>query len=187
GFYDHIANLCKEHKVVLIADEIQCGYGRSGKFFAFQHYNIKPDIITVAKGMGNGFPMAGVLIHESIKASYGMLGTTFGGNHLACAAGLAVLEVIEKEGLIENSARLFEYFKTKAASIPQIKKIKGMGLMLGLEFDFEVSELRKKLIYDQHIFTGGANNKQLLRILPALNITKENVDHFFDALKKELK
>ncbi|HLT50917.1 MAG TPA: aminotransferase class III-fold pyridoxal phosphate-dependent enzyme, partial [Arenibacter sp.] len=119
GFYDHIAKLCKEHKVVLIADEIQCGYGRSGKFFAFQHYNIQPDIITVAKGMGNGFPIAGVLIHESIKASYGMLGTTFGGNHLACAAGLAVLEVIEKENLIANSANLFEYFKKKVADIPQ--------------------------------------------------------------------
>ncbi len=185
-FYDHIVSLCKTHQVVLIADEIQCGYGRSGKFFAFQHYNIQPDIITVAKGMGNGFPIAGVLIHNSIKASYGMLGTTFGGNHLACAAGLAVLEVIEEEDLIANSAQLFEYFKKKAASIPQIKKVKGMGLMLGLEFDFEVSELRKKLIYNQHIFTGGANNKQLLRILPALNITKENVDQFFDALKKEL-
>src|SRR5690606_300651 len=129
GFYDHIANLCKAHKVVLIADEIQCGYGRSGKFFAFQHYHIQPDIITVAKGMGNGFPIAGVLIHEDIKASYGMLGTTFGGNHLACAAGLAVLEVIEKENLIANSAHLFEYIKKKAASIPQIKKVKGMGLM----------------------------------------------------------
>src|SRR5690606_8212633 len=186
GFYDHIAKLCKEHKVVLIADEIQCGYGRSGKFFAFQHYNIQPDIITVAKGMGNGFPIAGVLIHESIKASYGMLGTTFGGNHLACAAGLAVLEVIEKENLIANSANLFEYFKKKVADIPQIKKVKGMGLMLGLEFDYEVGDLRKRLIYNQHIFTGGANNKHLLRVLPALNTTKENLDQFFDALKKEL-
>lgn len=185
-FYNHIASLCKKHGVVLIADEIQCGYGRSGKFFAFQHYNIQPDIITVAKGMGNGFPIAGVLIHESIKASYGMLGTTFGGNHLACAAGLAVLEVIEGENLITNSANLFQYFKEKAASIPQVKKVKGMGLMLGLEFDFEVGELRKRLIHNQHIFTGGANNKQLLRILPALNVTEENLDHFFDALKKEL-
>lgn len=185
-FFGHIARLCKEHGTILIADEIQCGYGRSGKFFAFQHYNVRPDIITVAKGMGNGFPMAGVLIHESIKASHGMLGTTFGGNHLACAAGLAVLEVIEKEGLVAHSAQLFEYVKEKSASIPQIKKVKGMGLMLGLEFDFEVGELRKKLIYDQHIFTGGANNKNLLRILPALNITKKDLDHFFDALKKEL-
>jgi len=185
-FYQNIAALCKENGALLIADEVQCGYGRSGKFFAFQHYGIKPDIITVAKGMGNGFPIGGVLIHESIKASYGMLGTTFGGNHLACAAGLAVLEVIEKENLIENAAALFEYFKAKAAAIPQVKRVKGMGLMLGLEFDFEVAELRKKLIYNQHMFTGGASDKHVLRVLPALNITKENLDQFFDALKKEL-
>ncbi|PXX31640.1 aspartate aminotransferase family protein [Arenibacter sp. ARW7G5Y1] len=185
-FYQNIAALCKENGALLIADEVQCGYGRSGKFFAFQHYGIKPDIITVAKGMGNGFPIGGVLIHESIKASYGMLGTTFGGNHLACAAGLAVLEVIENENLIENAADLFEYFKEKAASIPQVKRVKGMGLMLGLEFDFEVAELRKKLIHNQHMFTGGASDKHVLRVLPALNITKENLDQFFDALKKEL-
>jgi acetylornithine aminotransferase len=185
-FYQSIAALCKENGVMLIADEVQCGYGRSGKFFAFQHYGIKPDIITVAKGMGNGFPIGGVLIHESIKASYGMLGTTFGGNHLACAAGLAVLEVIEKENLIENAAALFEYFKAKAAAIPQVKRVKGMGLMLGLEFDFEVAELRKKLIHNQFMFTGGASDKHVLRVLPALNITKENLDQFFDALKKEL-
>tara|TARA_R110000796_G_scaffold18693_2_gene56567 strand:- start:4246 stop:5373 length:1128 start_codon:yes stop_codon:yes gene_type:complete len=185
-FYQNIASLSKENGVLLIADEVQCGYGRSGKFFAFQHYGIKPDIITVAKGMGNGFPIGGVLIHESIKASYGMLGTTFGGNHLACAAGLAVLEVIEKENLIENAANLFEYFKEKAAAIPQVKRVKGMGLMLGLEFDFEVAELRKKLIHNQHMFTGGASDKHVLRVLPALNITKRNLDQFFDALKKEL-
>ena len=185
-FYQNIASLSKENGALLIADEVQCGYGRSGKFFAFQHYGIKPDIITVAKGMGNGFPIGGVLIHESIKASYGMLGTTFGGNHLACAAGLAILEVIEKENLIENAANLFEYFKEKAAAIPQVKRVKGMGLMLGLEFDFEVAELRKKLIHNQHMFTGGASDKHVLRVLPALNITKENLDQFFDALKKEL-
>ncbi|MCK0188868.1 aspartate aminotransferase family protein [Arenibacter sp. F20364] len=185
-FYENIAALCKENGALLIADEVQCGYGRSGKFFAFQHYGIKPDIITVAKGMGNGFPIGGVLIHENIKASYGMLGTTFGGNHLACAAGLAVLEVIEKENLIENAANLFEYFKEKAASIAQVKRVKGMGLMLGLEFDFEVAELRKKLIHNQYMFTGGASDKHVLRVLPALNITKENLDQFFDALKKEL-
>lgn len=185
-FYQNIAELCKENGALLIADEVQCGYGRSGKFFAFQHFGIKPDIITVAKGMGNGFPIGGVLIHESIKASYGMLGTTFGGNHLACAAGLAVLEVIEKENLLENAANLFEYFKEKAASIPQVKRVKGMGLMLGLEFDFEVAELRKKLIHNQFMFTGGASDKHVLRVLPALNITKENLDQFFDALKKEL-
>lgn len=187
AFYQSIAKLCKENGVVLIADEVQSGYGRSGKFFGFQHHNIAPDIISIAKGMGNGFPVGGILLHDSIEAKYGMLGTTFGGNHLACAASLAVLEVIEKDNLIENAAKLGEYFIKKAAEIPQIKKIKGRGLMLGLEFDFEVSELRKKLIYNQHMFTGGANNKNLLRILPALNITEKEIDLFFDALKKELK
>ncbi|WP_282143533.1 aspartate aminotransferase family protein [Cellulophaga baltica] len=186
-FYQKITESCKKHHVILIADEVQSGFGRSGKFFGFQHHDIQPDIISIAKGMGNGFPVGGVLIHESIEAKYGMLGTTFGGNHLACAASLAVLEVIEKEDLIANAAKIGVYFKERAAEIPQVKKIKGRGLMLGLEFDFEVSELRKKLIYDQHIFTGGASNKKLLRILPALNISEKEIDIFFDALKKELK
>ncbi len=182
-FYQQIAKLCKENEVILIADEIQCGFGRSGKFFAFQHHGIQPDIITIAKGMGNGFPVGGVLIHDSIKASYGQLGTTFGGNHLACAATLAVLEVIEKEGLIENAKELGDYFLEKAQEIPQVKQTKGKGLMLGLEFDFEVAELRKKLIYEEHLFTGGASNKKVLRILPALNITKADMDIFFNKLK----
>ncbi len=185
-FYQGLAKLCKENQVILIADEVQSGFGRTGMFFGFQHHNIQPDIITIAKGMGNGFPVAGVLIHRSIKPTYGMLGTTFGGNHLACAATLAVLEVIEKENLIKNAAELGVYFKKKAALLPQVKRVKGRGLMVGLEFDFEVSELRKKLIYRQHIFTGGAKDKYVLRILPALNITKEYLDLFFDALQKEL-
>lgn len=185
-FYQFITEKCKENGVVLIADEVQSGFGRSGKFFAFQHHGIQPDIITIAKGMGNGFPVGGVLIQKNIKASYGLLGTTFGGNHLACVATLAVLEVLDKEGLIENTDSLEGYFKEKAKEIPQIKKIKGRGLMLGLEFDFEVADLRKKLIYNQHVFTGGAKNKQLLRFLPALNITKIHIDLFFEALKKEL-
>jgi acetylornithine aminotransferase len=185
-FYQNIAKLCKENDVILIADEVQCGYGRSGKFFAFQHYNIQPDIITIAKGMGNGFPVGGVLIHEDIKASHGLLGTTFGGNHLACVASLAVLEVIEDEKLIENAEILEGYFRAQAVKIPQVKRIKGKGLMLGLEFDFEVAELRKKLIYEQHLFTGGAKDKYVLRILPALNITKKHLDQFFDALNLEL-
>ena len=186
-FYQEIAKLCKEHHVLLIADEVQSGYGRSGKFFAFQHHDIHPDIITIAKGMGNGFPIGGVLIHDSIKASYGLLGTTFGGNHLACAAALAVLEVIEQEFLIENTNKLYEYFISKAAKIPEVKRVKGRGLMIGLEFDFDVSELRKKLIYNQHLFTGGAKDKNVLRILPALNITKKHIDLFFEALQTELK
>ncbi|WP_228236249.1 aspartate aminotransferase family protein [Allomuricauda sp. M10] len=187
AFYQFIAEKCKENHVVLIADEVQSGYGRSGKFFGFQHHGIQPDIISIAKGMGNGFPVGGVLIHESFKPSYGLLGTTFGGNHLACAASLAVLEVLESENLIENASELGVYFREKAAEVPEIIKVKGRGLMIGLEFDFEVAELRKKLIYDHHMFTGSANNKKLLRFLPALNITKAHIDLFFDALKKALK
>ncbi|MFT6795189.1 MAG: acetylornithine/N-succinyldiaminopimelate aminotransferase [Maribacter sp.] len=185
-FYQEIAEHCKQNGVVLIADEVQSGFGRSGKFFGFQHHNVKPDIISIAKGMGNGFPVGGILIHESIKASYGLLGTTFGGNHLACVATMAVLEVLEKENLLENTTQLGLYFSENAAKIPQVKRVKGRGLMLGLEFDFEVAELRKKLIYDQHLFTGGAKDKHVLRILPALNITKEHIDIFFNALKKTL-
>jgi acetylornithine aminotransferase len=182
-FFKKVEELCKNHNAVLIADEVQSGFGRSGKFFAFQHHEIKPDIITIAKGMGNGFPIGGVLIHENIEASYGQLGTTFGGNHLACAASLAVLDVIQKEGLVENAKVLGEYFLEKAQEIPQLKRTKGKGLMLGLEFDFEVAELRKKLIYEQHLFTGGANDKRVLRILPALTITKKDMDLFFENLK----
>ena len=202
-FYLEIAKLCKENNVILIADEVQSGFGRSGRFFGFQHHisamhngqgsdtgrsrSVQPDIISIAKGMGNGFPVGGILIHESIKASYGLLGTTFGGNHLACVATMAVLEVLENENLIENAAQLEVYFKIKAAEIPQVKRVKGRGLMLGLEFDFEVAELRKKLIYDQHVFTGGAKDKHVLRILPPLNISKEDIDIFFKALKAALK
>ena len=185
-FYREIAALCKNYGVVLIADEVQSGFGRSGSFFAFQHHDIEPDIITIAKGMGNGFPVGGVLIHKSIEASYGMLGTTFGGNHLACTAVLAVLEVLEKEKLIENAEKLGKYFKEKAKEIPQVKEIKGRGLMLGLKFDFEVADLRKRLIHNQHLFTGGAKDKQVLRILPALTINEKDLDLFFEALKNEL-
>ena len=185
-FYRSIARLCKENQVVLIADEVQSGFGRTGKFFGFQHHEIQPDIISIAKGMGNGFPVGGVLIHKSFRARHGMLGTTFGGNHLACVATLAVLEILEQENLIENAKMLGNYFKEKAAEIPHVKRIKGRGLMLGLEFDFEVADLRKRLIYNQHLFTGGAKDKQVLRILPALNITRDHLDVFFKALKKEL-
>jgi len=182
-FFQKVAALCKENGVLLIADEVQSGFGRSGKFFAFQHHDIQPDIISIAKGMGNGFPVGGILIHETIKAKYGMLGTTFGGNHLACVAATAVLEVMEKENLIANAAELGEYFHEKAMEIPQVKRVKGRGLMLGLEFDYEVAELRKKLIHEHHLFTGGAKDKTVLRVLPALNITKQDLDVFFKALK----
>ncbi|ALJ04976.1 acetylornithine aminotransferase [Pseudalgibacter alginicilyticus] len=185
-FFEQVDQLCKVNNTFFIADEVQSGYGRSGKFFAFQYYNVAPDIISIAKGMGNGFPIGGVLIHPSIEAKHGMLGTTFGGNHLACAAGLAVLNTIEEDKLLENVHTISEYFISKAKTIPQIKNIKGRGLMIGLEFDFEVGELRKKLIYENHIFTGGASNKKLIRILPPLTIKKQHVDQFFEALKKAL-
>ena len=186
-FFQAVSKACESNNVVLILDEIQSGYGRSGKFFAHQHHDIKPDIITLAKGMGNGFPIGGILISPKFTASYGLLGTTFGGNHLASAAALSVLDIIERENLIENVNAVSAYFKEQAAQIPEVKNIKGRGLMLGLEFDFDVAELRKKLIYDEHIFTGNASQKNLLRILPPLSITKADVDVFFTGLKNALK
>ena len=182
AFYEGIDRLCKKYNTCFIADEVQSGYGRTGDFFAFQKYSVTPDIISIAKGMGNGFPIGGILIHPNIKASYGLLGTTFGGNHLACVAGLSVLNVIEQKNLMENVRFISEYFIRIANTIPQIKNIKGRGLMLGLEFDFPISELRKKLIYDYQIFTGSAKNPNLLRILPPLTIGKAHVNQFFEAL-----
>jgi acetylornithine aminotransferase len=185
-FFKAVEKACTDNDVVLILDEIQSGYGRSGKFFAHQYHDIQPDIISLAKGMGNGFPIGGILISPKFKASFGLLGTTFGGNHLACAAATSVLEIIEKENLIANVNEQNAYFREQATQIPQVKNIKGRGLMLGLEFDFDVTELRKKLIYDQLIFTGNASQKNLLRILPPLSITKEDIDRFFAGLKNAL-
>jgi len=185
-FFKKVKKVCKKKKVLLILDEIQSGYGRSGAFFAFQHHKIKPDIITTAKGMANGFPIGGVLISKKIKAKYGMLGTTFGGNHLACAAAISVLDILEEENLIANVNEVSKYFMEEIKQIPEVKKVKGKGLMLGVEFDFEVGELRKKLIIEKHIFTGGSNNKKLLRILPPLSITKAQISEFIQALKEVL-
>ncbi|AZJ36053.1 aspartate aminotransferase family protein [Tenacibaculum singaporense] len=185
-FYQGLENLCKQYNTLLIADEIQCGFGRTGDFFAFQKHGITPHIISMAKGMGNGFPVGGILIHPSIKASYGLLGTTFGGNHLACAASLAVTETIKKEQLMENALQIAAYFMEQAASILQITAVKGRGLMLGLEFDSPIADLRKNLIFKHHIFTGSAKNPNLLRVLPPLTIQKQHIDMFFEALKKEL-
>ena len=184
AFFQALEKTCKQYEVVLILDEVQSGYGRSGKFFAFQHHNINPDIITTAKGMGNGFPIGGVLISPKFTASYGLLGTTFGGSHLACAAGIAVLDVIENQKLIENVNEVSQYFFENINQVPEIKKVKGKGLMLGVEFDFDVSVLRKKMIIDKHIFTGSANNKNLLRILPPLTVNKNAIDTFIIALKE---
>ena len=179
--------LCNSYNTCLIADEVQAGFSRTGTFFAYQKYNIEPHIVTIAKGMGNGFPIGGILVHPSIEAKYGMLGTTFGGNHLACTASLAVLDVLKEEGLQKNAEELGKYFIDQAKNIPSVKKIKGRGLMLGLEFDFDVSDLRKELIYQQQIFTGGSSNKNLLRILPPLTLQKKHFDIFFKRLEKALK
>ena len=185
-FFKALELACAKHDVVLILDEVQSGYGRSGKFFAHQYHDIKPDIISIAKGMGNGFPIGGILISPRIKASFGLLGTTFGGSHLSCAAGIAVLEVIEKEKLQDNATQIYNHFFEVIKDMPYVKKIKGKGLMLGLEFDFDVSELRKKMILEKYVFTGNSSNKNLLRILPPLTIKKEAINHFVKVLKEAL-
>ena len=185
-FFQELEKLCNANDIILIVDEIQSGYGRSGQFFAHQHHGIKPDIITMAKGMGNGFPIGGLLISPKFTASFGLLGTTFGGNHLACASALAVLEIIEEQAVLENVKKQSDYFIQAVSQIPQVKKIKGKGLMLGLEFDFDVAELRKKLVYEQFIFTGNASQKNLLRILPPLLITETEIDKFVAGLKNAL-
>lgn len=186
-FYQGLENLCRKYSTCFIADEVQSGFGRTGDFFAFQKQNITPDIISMAKGMGNGFPVGGILIHPYIKPSYGLLGTTFGGNHLACVASSTVLGVIKEENLMQNVKDISAYFMDKAKGISKIKQVKGRGLMLGLEFDFPVAELRKKLIFNHYIFTGSAKNPNVLRILPPLTIQKKHIDVFFEALEKELK
>jgi len=185
-FFQALEKACKKHDVVLILDEVQSGYGRSGKFFAFQHHGINADIISVAKGMGNGFPVGAILISPKFEANFGLLGTTFGGSHLSCAAGIAVLDVIEKLDLQKNVNEVYEYFLEQIKQVPGIKQVKGKGLMLGVEFDFDVSALRKKLIIEKHIFTGSANNKNLLRILPPLTVKKSDIDTFIVALKESL-
>ena len=174
--------LCHKYNTCLIADEVQSGFSRSGKFFAFQHNNIQPHVITMAKGMGNGFPIGGILVHPDLKPKHGMLGTTFGGNHLACTASLAVLEIIKKNKLQQHAETMDAYFRAKAEKISGAK-IKGRGLMLGLEFNFEVGPLRKRLIYEKNIFTGGSSKKNVLRILPPLTVQKKHFDRFFDALE----
>lgn len=186
AFFKGLEDLCETFKVCLIADEVQSGYGRSGDFFAFQKFGIKPDIISMAKGMGNGFPVGGILIHPKIKASFGLLGTTFGGNHLACRAAISVLEVIEKQNLMQNTRKMSSYFKDKSKTVKGLKAFKGRGLMLGLEFDFPILELRKRLLYNQKIFTGSSKNPNLIRILPPLIVKEKHWDRFFEALQFEL-
>lgn len=182
-FLSEIKELCEKYEAVLILDEVQSGYGRSGCFFAHQEFGITPDIITTAKGMGNGFPVGGVLIHPKFEASNGLLGTTFGGNHLACVAAIAVLDVMKDENLIENAQKMGQYIENEIKDLPHIQAIRRKGLMIGIELDRDCSEVRKNLLYGHHIFTGNSNDKNVLRILPALNIGKEETDLFINALK----
>jgi len=184
-FLKELREACTATNTVLILDEIQSGYGRSGKFFAHQYAEIKPDIITVAKGIGNGFPIAGVLISPIFKPVYGMLGTTFGGNHLACAAALAVIDVIEKDHLTENAAQVGQYLLQQLKTFPQIKDVRGRGLMIGLEFDEPVKEIRNKLLYEEKVFTG-VSGTNVIRLLPPLCLSIEQADEFLQRFKKVL-
>ncbi|MCI7140174.1 aminotransferase class III-fold pyridoxal phosphate-dependent enzyme [Alistipes sp.] len=170
----------------LILDEIQSGYGRTGRFFAHQQAGIRPDLITTAKGMGNGFPIGGVLIAPHFEARQGMLGTTFGGNHLACAAAIAVLETIEREGLVENAARVGDHLLGELRHFDRLKEVRGRGLMIGVEIDGPGSELRRRLLFEKHIFTGGAG-ASTVRLLPALCLTRELADRFLEAFAETLK
>lgn len=177
-FLRDLREACTRHGVVLIVDEVQSGYGRTGKFFAHQHAGIRPDLITMAKGMGNGFPIGGVLISPQFTPVYGMLGTTFGGNHLACAAACAVLDVMRDEHLVDNAARVGQYLIDRLREIPQIKEVRGKGLIIGLEFDQPVKELRHKLLFEQHVFTG-ASGTNVIRLLPPLSLSQEQADCFY--------
>ena len=184
-FLMSVRESCDKHGAVLILDEIQSGYGRSGKFFAHQYTDVRPDMITVAKGIANGFPMGGVLISPKFEPIYGQLGTTFGGNHLACAAAIAVLEIFEKENLVENARKVGEYLKTELQKIPQIKEVRGEGLMIGMEFDYPVKELRTRLIKEEKVFTG-ATGTHVIRLLPPLVLTMEQAEDFINRFKRAL-
>ncbi|MBM6660913.1 aspartate aminotransferase family protein [Marseilla massiliensis] len=186
-FAQGLAEACKRHGAVLICDEIQCGYGRSGRFFAHQWLGIRPDLITVAKGIGNGFPMGAVLISPEFKPVYGQLGTTFGGNHLACTAALAVLDVMEEERLVDNARETGSYLmgqlKALQASCSHITDVRGRGLMVGIELDMPYKDVRNRLVYEEHVFTG-CSGTNTLRLLPPLCFTKAMADEFVARLKK---
>jgi len=186
-FAQSLEYFCHRHGAVLICDEIQCGYGRSGKFFAHQHLGIKPDLITVAKGIGNGFPMGGVLISPQFEAVKGQLGTTFGGNHLACSAALAVLDVFEQEQLVQNAAEVGEYLITQLRAIdsPKIREVRGRGLMIGIELEVPQAAVRRQLLFEQHVFTG-VSGDYTIRLLPPLSLSKAQADEFIQCFKKVL-
>ncbi len=184
-FMQQLRQITEQYNVVLILDEIQSGYGRSGKFFAHQYTGIKPDVITSAKGIANGYPFGAVLISPKFTATYGILGTTFGGNHLGCAAAIAVLDIIKEENLVENSAKVGEYLIEELKKFPQIKEVRGRGLMIGLEFEEPVKEIRTKLLFEQKVFTG-VSGTNVIRLLPPLCLTKELADEFLTRFKKVL-
>ncbi len=184
-FMKELRTICTETGTILILDEIQSGYGRSGKFFAHQYFGIKPDLITVAKGIGNGFPMGALLISPLFTAVHGMLGTTFGGNHLACAAGLAVLEIMEKEQLVENAANVGAYLIDELNKIDGIKEVRGLGLMIGIEFETPIKDIRRKLLFEKHIFTG-VSGMNVIRLLPPLTLTMEQAAYFIEKFKETL-
>jgi acetylornithine aminotransferase len=185
SFLKLIRSLCDTHNAVYIADSVQCGYGRSGKFFSHDYAEADADIYTMAKGMGNGFPVAGILIAPHIQPKHGMLGTTFGGNHLACAAALAVLEVIEKEGLIEVAKQRGQYLLNRLKAVEGLNNVRGKGLMIGFDVPAELKDLRKKLLFDFNIFTGEAK-PNVIRLLPSLGITRKQVDEFLETLKEAI-
>lgn len=182
-FFQELSKVCVNNGVILIVDEVQSGYGRTGKFFAHQFFDITPDLITVAKGMGNGFPVGGVLVNPKFTAKHGMLGTTFGGNHLACAASIAVLNIIVNESLIGNAKEIGDYLVTSLKTIRGVKDIRGLGLMVGAEFDFTVSDIRKKLLFDKGVFTGYSGTN-VIRLLPPLCVSKTHVDFLIDSLNQ---
>ena len=185
SFLQKIRSLCDAYNAVYIADSVQCGYGRTGKFYSHDYSDVNADIYTMAKGMGNGFPVAGISIAPKIHAKYFMLGTTFGGNHLACAAALAVLEVIEKDELMKNAEAVGNYLITELIKLPKIKEVRGRGLMIGIELPEELNQVKKNLLFKHKIFTGEAK-PNVIRLLPALNITKIEADIFLKAFKAEL-
>ena len=184
-FMQELRALCTQYNVVLILDEIQSGYGRTGKFFAHQYAGIKPDMITVAKGIGNGFPLAGVLISPEFKPVYGMLGTTFGGNHLACAAAIAVLDIMENEKLLDNAKNIGDYLIDELAKLPGIKEIRGRGLMIGIEFEGSIKEIRSRLLFEEKVFTG-VSGTNTIRLLPPLCLTLEEAKDFMQRFKRVL-
>lgn len=187
-FLKALRDLCDKYDTVLVCDEIQCGYGRSGKFFAHQYLGVEPDMITVAKGIANGYPMSGLLISPKFTPVYGQLGTTFGGNHLGCAAALAVLDVIEEEGLVQNAAEVGEYLmeRLRNENLPHVVDVRGRGLMIGIELDQPYKEIRTRLVKEQHCFTG-CSGTNVIRLLPPLCMTKADADDFIERFKATLK